>query len=333
MAPLMEAARAAPALALQDVRKSFGATRAVDALNLLVPRGALYGFIGPSGAGKTTCIRMIMAILFPDAGTLSVLGRASATDAKDHIGYMPEERGVYRKMRVGAFLEYMARLKGLSAAEATARIPGLLDVVGLGGTEHKRCEDLSKGMLQRMQFVAAITHRPELLILDEPFSGLDPVSVRLLRDQIVAEHRRGATILLSTHVMAYAEDICQHVVMIHEGQKVLDEPMSGLKRQYDQHTIYLEPLAANADVGSLRSIGGVQGVDPSGDGHRITLRAGIDSSAAMAAIAATVPPARIEFARLRLEDVFIRIVLGASERSDTARRLRASLQDGDGVPA
>src|SRR6185503_4380062 len=162
------------ALVLRDVRKSFGATKAVDGINLTVPRGALYGVIGPNGAGKTTCIRMIMSILFPDSGTLSVLGRASALDAKDRIGYLPEERGVYRKMRVGAFLSYLAQLKGVARDTAAARVPDLLERVGLRGTERTPCDELSKGMLQRVQFVGAILHEPELLILDEPFSGLDP---------------------------------------------------------------------------------------------------------------------------------------------------------------
>src|SRR6187431_2239275 len=141
------------ALVLRDVRKSFGTTKAVDGMTLTVPRGKLYGVIGPNGAGKTTCIRMIMSILFPDSGELSVLGRGSALEAKDRIGYLPEERGVYRKMRVGAFLIYIAQLKGLSRADASTRIPKLLEAVGLGGTEGKRCEDMSKGMLQRVQFV------------------------------------------------------------------------------------------------------------------------------------------------------------------------------------
>ena len=201
---------------------------AVDGMDLAVPRGALYGVIGPNGAGKTTCIRMIMSILFPDSGELSVLGQRSALEAKDRIGYLPEERGVYRKMKVGAFLTYMAQLKGLPATMPRRACRALLEQHGPAWRPRsKRCEDLSKGMLQRVQFIAAIIHQPDLLILDEPFSGQDPVSVRLLREHILSEHRRGATVLLSTHVMANAEEMCQHVVMIHQGRKVLDEPMSG----------------------------------------------------------------------------------------------------------
>src|SRR5687767_10469247 len=151
-----------PALRLQRLTKTFGATRAVDELNLVVPRGSTYGFIGPSGAGKTTAIRMIMSILFPDSGTLTVLGKASALEAKDRIGYLPEERGVYRKMKVGAFLSYLARLKGVPGDEAAARGSRLLARLGLDDVEKKKCEDLSKGMLQRVQFVAAIINQPDL---------------------------------------------------------------------------------------------------------------------------------------------------------------------------
>ena len=314
------------ALRLQDVRKRFGATTAVHGMTLEVPRGGLYGVIGPSGAGKTTCIRMIMSILFPDSGELSVLGQRSALEAKDRIGYLPEERGVYRKMRVGAFLSYLAQLKGVPRDLAKTRIATLLAAVGLPGTEGRRCEDMSKGMLQRVQFVGAIVHEPELLILDEPFSGLDPVSVRLLRDMIVAEHRRGATILFSTHVMAHAEEICQHVVMIHEGRKVLDQPMSGLTRQYDVRTIQFEPLALDADVSAIRQMAGVEQVEQAADGYRIRLREGADAAPLMAAIAAAVPPARLALARLRLEDVFIRIVTAEPDGGRHAQALRAGLQ-------
>src|SRR5687767_1100479 len=231
-----------PALRLRGVTKSFGPTRAVDGLDLVVPRGATYGVIGPSGAGKTTCIRMIMSILFPDSGELSVLGRTSALEAKSRIGYLPEERGVYRRMRVGDFLSYIGQLKDVSEDEAESRSKTMLARLGLDGVERKRCEDLSKGMLQRVQFVAAIINQPDLLILDEPFSGLDPVSVRLMKEVIADEQRRGATILFSTHVMAHAEELCQHIVMIHQGRKVLDEPMAGLRRQFDMRVIRFEPL-------------------------------------------------------------------------------------------
>jgi ABC-2 type transport system ATP-binding protein len=313
-----------PALRLQGVRKTFGAATAVHDLDLTVPAGALYGVIGPNGAGKTTTIRLIMSILFPDAGELTVLGHRSALEAKDRIGYLPEERGVYRKMQVGAFLTYMAQLKGVDEDLAPLVRRGL-ERVGLGDTEKKRCEELSKGMLQKVQFLAAIIHKPDLLILDEPFSGLDPVSSRLLRDLVREEHERGATILLSTHVMTQAEDVCEHVVMIHRGRKVLDDSVGAIRRRYDPRTILFEPLDAAADLAPLSALAEVEQIEPAGGGFDIRLADGSDPGAAIRRITAAVTPVRIELARPRLEDIFISLV---SDGGAPAPALLASLQDG-----
>ena len=315
------------AILLKGIRKTFGGTTAVHSLDLVVPRGGLYGFIGPNGAGKTTTIRMIMSILFPDSGELSVLGHRSALEAKDRIGYLPEERGVYRKMRVGAFLTYMGRLKGVSEADLPKRVERALERVGLAGTERKRCEELSKGMLQKVQFVAAILHEPDLLILDEPFSGLDPVSTRQLRDLILEEHRRGATILFSTHVMPQAEEICQHVVMIHRGRKVLDEDLTAIRRQYDPRTIRFDPLDPSADPSVLRSLAEVERVDRVDGSYEIHLIEGTDPGIAIQRITMAMAPARIELSRPRLEDVFIRIVSDGTGSEETEQQLRAGLRD------
>jgi ABC-2 type transport system ATP-binding protein len=322
------------ALRLHGIRKTFGSATAVHDLDLAVPTGALYGVIGPNGAGKTTTIRLIMSILFPDAGELTVLGRRSALEAKNRIGYLPEERGVYRKMRVGAFLTYIAQLKGGSDADLPGRVSRGLERVGLGGTEKKRCEELSKGMLQKVQFLAAIVHQPDLLILDEPFSGLDPVSSRLLRDLVQEEHRRGATILLSTHVMTQAEDMCEHVVMIHRGRKVLDDSLAAIRRSYDPRTIRFEPLDAAADLAPIAALPEVERIEPEAapsgragipTGFDIHLVDGSDPGAAIRRITASVTPARIELARPRLEDIFISLV---SEGSVPAPGLLAALRDG-----
>ena len=322
------------ALRLHGIRKTFGSAIAVDDLDLAVPTGALYGVIGPNGAGKTTTIRLIMSILFPDAGELTVLGRRSALEAKNRIGYLPEERGVYRKMRVGAFLTYIAQLKGVSGADLPGRVSRGLERVGLGGTEKKRCEELSKGMLQKVQFLAAIVHQPDLLILDEPFSGLDPVSSRLLRELVQEEHRRGATILLSTHVMTQAEDMCEHVVMIHRGRKVLDDSVAAIRRSYDPRTIRFEPLDAAADLAPITALPEVERIEPEAaaagragipTGFDIHLVEGSDPGAAIRRITASVTPARIELARPRLEDIFISLV---SEGSVPAPALLAALRDG-----
>jgi ABC-2 type transport system ATP-binding protein len=314
------------ALRLQRLTKTFGTTRAVDELDLVVPRGATYGFIGPSGAGKTTCIRMIMSILFPDSGELSVLGRRSALEAKDRIGYLPEERGVYRRMRVGDFLTYIAQLKGVSEEEALPRAKELLARTGLVDVEKKKCEEMSKGMLHRVEFVAAIINRPELIILDEPFSGLDPVSVKLLKELVASEQQRGATILFSTHIMAHAEELCQHVVMIHRGRKVLDEPMAGLRRQYDPRVIQVELLDDARSTQALGQISGVAEGRPMADGCAVHLHPDTEAAAVMQRITATMPVARVGLSRLRLEDVFLRVVAAETEDADAARALRADLQ-------
>ena len=313
-----------PVLRAERVVKTFGATRAVDDLELEVARGSTCGFIGPSGAGKTTMIRLIMSILFPDSGSLSVLGQDSALKAKDRIGYLPEERGVYRQMKVDAFLLYLAQLKGVVPAVAATRAKKLLEQLGLENIGAKKCEDLSKGMLQRVQFVGSIINEPELLILDEPFSGLDPVSVRALKGLIVDERRRGAIILFSTHVMAQAEELCDRVVMIHHGRKVLDEPMSTLRRQFDLSRIRFEPLDPRADVQRLRELSCVASVATEGEGCEVSLAPGTSPEAGMRALSEAIAPARIELVRRRLEDVFVELV--AKDGGESGHALKTHLQ-------
>ena len=300
---------------LAGVTKTFGSQRAVEQLDLRIPRGALCGVIGPNGAGKTTTIRILMSILFPDSGRVSVLGHASALAAKDRIGYLPEERGVYRKMKVLDFLVYMAGLKAVPPSQARARLLQSLERLELAAAAGKRCEELSRGMQQKVQFLAATVHRPDLLILDEPFSGLDPVSTRLLRQLVLEEHQRGATILFSTHVMSHAEDLCDSVVMIHRGRKVLDESVAAIRRKFDVRSLLFEPLDPEADTQALRTLPGVETVSTSDGQLRVALAPGTDPAAAIASITAAIPTARIELARLRLEDVFIRLVDPANQGS------------------
>jgi ABC-2 type transport system ATP-binding protein len=317
------------AIVLKHVTKTFGETVAVRDLDLVVPQGALYGVIGPNGAGKTTMIRMILSILFPDHGEVSVLGRPSALEAKDRIGYLPEERGLYKKMRVSDFLLYMARLKGMEGAGVAGQVRGWLDRVDLGDVAHKRCEELSKGMQQKAQFVAAVVHRPDLLILDEPFSGLDPVNQRLMRDLVLEEHRRGATVLFSTHIMTHAEQLCDHVVMIHRGDKVLDQTMAGIRDTFDPHRIEFEPLDPGADVQCLQSVPGVSTVRRNGSSWEILLERQASAGDVIPALVAAEVPSRVEVSRPTLEDVFVSIVSGdASTATDDGARLRAALREG-----
>jgi ABC-2 type transport system ATP-binding protein len=312
------------AIDLRGVTKTFGGLTAVEDLDLTIARGALYGFIGPNGAGKTTTIRMIMSILLPDTGHLRVLGHASALEAKDRIGYLPEERGLYRKMKVAPYLAFIARLKGVPERGLRERIYSAIERVGLKGVEGKRCEELSKGMSQKIQIVAATIHEPDLLILDEPFSGLDPVSTRLLREQILAEHRRGATVLFSTHVMPHAEELCDHVVMIHRGRKVIDDPVSSILRPRDARALTFEPLEPNADVAAVRALPDVETCTLVDGRYEVTLRPSADPALAMRAVVSAVPVARIELERPSLEDVFVSIAGGGDSGAAGERATEAA---------
>jgi ABC-2 type transport system ATP-binding protein len=317
------------AIELTGVRKSFGPMLAVANMDLAIPSHGIYGFIGPNGAGKSTTIRMIMGILFPDEGNVAVLGRRNAVEARERVGYLPEERGVYKKMKVGAFLRYIGHLKGLRGRDLDQRILAWLKRVELEQTINKKCEELSKGMQQKVQFVAAVINEPELLILDEPFSGLDPVNMRLLRELILEQHNLGKTIIFSTHVMAQAEQICEHIVMINRGQKVLDDSVASIKARHDPRTIIFAPYKPDADLNPLYTIEGVRSVSPASPGspREIELKDGADPARIMQQLAAAVAPARLELRRPSLEDVFIEIVLSGEGRDDVqVERLRAAIR-------
>jgi ABC-2 type transport system ATP-binding protein len=298
-----------PAIELQQLNKSFGTRQAVRDLDLCVPRGALYGFIGPNGAGKSTTLRMILSIVFPDSGAIRVLGLDSALKAKDRIGYLPEERGVYRKMKVAAFLQHMGILKGLDRRGARERALRWLERVGLPEVAGKRCEELSKGMQQKVQFIAAVMHEPELLILDEPFSGLDPVNMRLMKELFLEQHARGTTVLFSTHAMHQAEQLCRHIVMIHDGRKVLDDPLPAIHARYRPRALLFEPLDAQADVaGAFAQHPHIASVTPDESGWRLSLREEADLAVAVQSAAAQLAPSRLELQRPSLEDIFVDIV-------------------------
>jgi ABC-2 type transport system ATP-binding protein len=312
------------AIDIRHVTKTFGRKVAVRDLSLTIEQGSLHGFIGPNGAGKTTSIRMIMSIIFPDSGEIEVLGRASAVESKDRIGYLPEERGLYKKMRVGPFLKYMARLKGMPGSGLERTVRGWLERVGLGQEYRKKCEELSKGMQQKVQFVASIIHEPDLLILDEPFSGLDPVNARMLRELINEQRDKGRTIIFSTHQMSQAEALCDRVVMIHEGQKVLDNTPAEIQSRFDPRAILIEP-AAPVDTGVLTRLAPVASVRPAGKALEVHLKDGVEATSVIPALAAAAPARRIEVVRPTLEDVFISIVEG-SLASGEREKLRASLK-------
>ena len=295
---------------LANVNKRFGALHAVRNVSFEIQRGQVCGFLGPNGAGKSTTIRMIMSILLPDSGVITVLG-GSALDAKDRIGYLPEERGLYRKMRVADFLRFMAKLKGISRADADARIRSWLERVELPNVSQKRCEELSKGMQQKLQFIGAVLHEPPLLILDEPFSGLDPVNRRLLSSVVRQLKESGTTILFSTHQMEQAEDLCDQVLLIHKGEKVLDETMSQIHSRFDPRTILAQPAnSIDAATQALKVVAGIESMRWSLEqkSFEIRLLEGVEPQHAMVDMMRATPLRRVELQRATLDDVFVKLV-------------------------
>jgi ABC-2 type transport system ATP-binding protein len=242
-----------PVLRLRQLTKRYGDFLAVDALDLDVPRGSVLGFLGPNGAGKTTTIRMVLGIYEPTAGSIEVLGHASALDVRHRIGYLPEEKGLYKKMKARDLVAYFAQLKGLSARDAKQRATELLDRYGLGEFKDRKCEAMSKGMGQKVQVLASIAHRPEFVILDEPFSGLDPVNQQVMEDVIADLSKAGSTIIFSTHVMEHAERLCDRIVLLARGKKVFDGTLKEAHAALPRRLV----LGTSAEPAALRDVHGV----------------------------------------------------------------------------
>jgi ABC-2 type transport system ATP-binding protein len=228
-----------PTLTLDHVSKSFGDFVAVRDLSLQVRRGRIFGLIGPNGAGKTTTIRMIVNITVPDSGRVELFGQPMSTALQDRIGYLPEERGLYKRMKVGEQLRFFAELKSVPAKEADARIDKWLARLELTNWKNKRTKDLSKGMQQKVQFITSVIHEPDLLILDEPFSGLDPVNVETMKEAILEQKSSNKTIILSTHQMEIAEELCDDVCMINRSVKVLDGKLRELRKSFSRNAVAL----------------------------------------------------------------------------------------------
>jgi ABC-2 type transport system ATP-binding protein len=223
-------------LEVNNLQKTFASQVAVNKISLQLEQGSIFGLLGPNGAGKTTLIRMITGIFYPDEGSILFKGRPF-DPVKDivHIGYMPEERGLYKKMKIGEQAIYLAQLKGLSRQDAIRGVKEWFIRFEMQSWWNKKVEDLSKGMQQKLQFVITVLHKPALIILDEPFSGLDPVNSNLIKDEIYALARQGASIIFSTHRMEQVEEICDHIILVNKGQKILDGTVSGVKQQYKEN--------------------------------------------------------------------------------------------------
>jgi ABC-2 type transport system ATP-binding protein len=227
-------------LSIQNVVKRYDKHTAVDHVSFDVPKGSVFGLLGPNGAGKTSLIRMITTITAPDEGIIFLDGEKINSRTPERIGYMPEERGLYKKMKVGEQLLYLAQLKGLSSAKAKSEIDYWLAKFDIKDWYNKKVEDLSKGMQQKIQFIATVIHRPPLLILDEPFSGLDPINTSLIKDEIKNLNEGGTSIIFSTHRMEQVEEMCQYIVLINKGQNVLYGEVQSIKNKYKQHLYRIE---------------------------------------------------------------------------------------------
>ena len=288
---------------IDNVSKTFGSQKAVDQLSLAVPEGSIYGFIGPNGSGKTTTLRMIMRIYHPDpGGHIRVLGAESFEAANERIGYLPEERGLYRKMNVRAVLSFYAELKG--RRDFKQQVQYWLERLDMTTWATKKVEALSKGMAQKVQFASAVIAEPELVILDEPFTGLDPVNQNVLRDEVLALRDRGATVIFSTHDMGVAEELCDFIFMIYKGRKVLDGTLSAIQDEYGKDTLRVRVSGNDLQLGS---IGGVLDVVDLGQLQELRIKPDADTQLILSSLMKQGVVTHFEKTRPSLHDIFVRI--------------------------
>ena len=292
------------AVELRNVTKRYGDIVAANEISLAVPHGAIYGILGPNGAGKTTCIRMIAGIFGPDEGSLSVLGAPNGMAVRHRIGYLPEEKGLYKKMRTVELLTYFGTLKGMAASAARQRAAALMTRYGLSANIASKCEALSKGMQQKVQLLMTVMHEPELLILDEPFSGLDPVNVEMMRDLILEQRSAGRTVLFSTHIMETAEKMCDHVCLFHKGRKVLDGLLADVKAAHAGGII----LEFDGDGSFLHTLPEVERVNDYTRHAEVFLKDSIPPQVILKKAMEHVTVRRFEVAQPSLHEIFIRTV-------------------------
>lgn len=301
-------------ISVEGVTKRFAGHTAVKNLSLKVPKGVIFGLLGPNGAGKSTTIRMMMNIIMPDEGRITVLGEAAASrDLSHRIGYLPEERGLYPKMRVLDQLTFLGEAKGISRSAARSKAGQWLKRLGLDDWAVKKVQDLSKGMQQKVQFIGALLHDPELVVLDEPFSGLDPVNSQLMKDIVVEAARQGRTILFSTHIMEQAEKMCDRIVIIARGEKVVDGPLAEVKREFGGRHVGLT-FTRNAERAApiLQDRSLVSRVDDNGATAEVELASGADPERLLVKLVqGDIGLSRFEVQEASLQSIFIAKV-GAS---------------------
>jgi len=293
------------AIETRDLTKEFDGLVAVDGLDMEVHSGEIFGLLGPNGAGKTTTIRMLLDIIKPDRGTIRILGEPLTERTKERIGYLPEERGLYRSVRLLDCLIYLGELKGMGRAQARERALALLERVELADQARSKIKELSKGMQQKAQFVATILHDPELVILDEPFQGLDPLNVELVKEMILEMREEGKTVVLSTHQMNLVEELCNRILLINQGRAVLYGPLAEIKARYAQHSVIL------SCEGPLGEITGARRVERRGPDYEVFLEDGTSPQDVLRQLVERgVPVTRFEVATPPLEEIFIAVVEG-----------------------
>lgn len=294
---------------LRQVTKTFGAVTAVQNLDLKVPAGTIYGFIGPNGSGKTTTIRMIMNIFSPDKGIIYIHGKQLMNSRLEHVGYLPEDRGLYKKMKVYDVLKFHGDLKNTKNIKAESEY--WLKKMDLYDRIDKKVETLSKGMIQKLQFIATVIDRPEIIILDEPFSGLDPVNAEILKESLLELQKNGATIIFSTHDVNMAEKMCDYIFMIHKGEKVLDGTLQNIQDKYGNDTIRLQ---TELGIAALKDIREIEKINDYGQVQELRLSPGTETQNILADIMKKTRVLKFEVTKPSLNDIFIRIA--APERKE-----------------
>ena len=287
---------------ISNVTKTFGSVLAVNDLSLSVPEGSIYGFIGPNGSGKTTTIRMIMKIMYPDRGTLMIKGREQDTQRSGIIGYLPEERGLYKKMKLTELLQFHGKLN--NGKDLKRKIKYWLNKLDLNEFKDKKVETLSKGMKQKLQFIATILHQPEIIILDEPFGGLDPVNADILKDVILDFQKEGSTVIFSTHDMSTAERMCDYIFMIYKGEKVLDGTLNHIQDQFGDDTIRIQ---SETGIVALEGISGIEKVNNFGKLQEVRVSSGTDPQKILSDVLKKTRITKFEITKPSLNDIFIRI--------------------------
>jgi ABC-2 type transport system ATP-binding protein len=301
-----------PSLELRQVRKSYGGFVAVDDVSMAVPPGSIFGLLGPNGAGKTTTIRMIMDIIAPDSGEVHLFGHPRRPEDLRRTGYLPEERGLYRKMTVLDQLLFLAEVRGMKRREVLPRIQRWLERVDLADRGRAKVEELSKGMQQKVQLIGTVLHEPDLLVLDEPFSGLDPLNQELFRDLLVEYRQQGKSILFSTHGMELAEKMCDHICLISHGRAVLAGELRTIKRELGGNTYRLVAEDGNLDVGRLAKVPGIEQVVERGDGYNLMLAREAEGPEVLRDLVGFLRVREFRSEEPALEEIFIKAVRDAA---------------------